>query len=104
LNVSNAATPDEIAAAVSMASKDAAAANAARHPPGNKIFVARADLTELKDATIKRAGGISKRGMLAMHVKHCSVKACNNSVGTFEGRVPVSERKFQVIKAASAIP
>jgi len=67
LNALNAATLDEIAAAVTTVAKDAAARVLLVTGAGEKAFVAGADITEMKDATIEQARVISERGMQVMH-------------------------------------
>jgi len=67
LNALNAATLDEIAAAVTVVAKDATARVLLVTGAGDKAFVAGADITEMKDATIEQAREISERGMQVMH-------------------------------------
>ncbi len=67
LNALNAATLDEIAAAVMMVAKDAAARVLLVTGAGEKAFIAGADITEMRDATIEQAREISERGMQVMH-------------------------------------
>lgn len=67
LNALNAATLDEIAAAVTVVAKDAAARALLVTGAGDKAFVAGADITEMQNATIEQAREISERGMQVMH-------------------------------------
>jgi len=67
LNALNAATLDEIAAAVTTVAKDSAARVLLLTGAGEKAFVAGADITEMQHATIEQARGISERGMQVMH-------------------------------------
>ena len=67
LNALNAATLDEIAAAVMTVAKDAAARVLLVTGAGDKAFIAGADITEMRDATIEQAREISGRGMQVMH-------------------------------------
>jgi enoyl-CoA hydratase len=67
LNALNAATLDEIAAAVTTVAKDAAARVLLVTGAGDKAFVAGADITEMQNATIEQAREISGRGMQVMH-------------------------------------
>jgi enoyl-CoA hydratase len=67
LNALNAATLDEIAAAVAVVAKDSNARVLLVTGAGDKAFVAGADITEMKDATIEQAQEISERGMQVMH-------------------------------------
>jgi enoyl-CoA hydratase len=67
LNALNAATLDEIAAAVTVVAKDAAARVLLVTGAGDKAFIAGADITEMQHATIEQAREISERGMQVMH-------------------------------------
>jgi enoyl-CoA hydratase len=67
LNALNAATLDEIAAAAAIVAKDPAARVLLVTGAGDKAFVAGADITEMRDATIEQAREISERGMQVMH-------------------------------------
>ncbi len=67
LNALNAATLDEIAAAVSTVAADGNARVLLVTGAGEKAFIAGADITEMQDATIEQAREISERGMQVMH-------------------------------------
>lgn len=67
LNALNAATLDEIAAAVSNVAADDKARVLLVTGAGEKAFVAGADIAEMQNATIEQAREISERGMQVMH-------------------------------------
>jgi enoyl-CoA hydratase len=67
LNALNAATLDEIAAAVREVASDAAARVLLVTGAGDKAFVAGADISEMQDATIEQARAFSEKGMQVMH-------------------------------------
>lgn len=67
LNALNAATLDEIAAAVREIASDAAARVLLVTGAGDKAFVAGADISEMQDATIEQARAFSEQGMQVMH-------------------------------------
>lgn len=67
LNALNAATLDEIAAAVSKVAADDKARVLLVTGTGEKAFVAGADIAEMQNATIEQAREISERGMHVMH-------------------------------------
>ena len=67
LNALNAATLDEIAAAVAVVAKDHAARVLLVTGAGDKAFVAGADIAEMRSAAIEQARGFSERGMHVMH-------------------------------------
>ncbi len=67
LNALNAATLDEIAAAVSKVAADDKARVLLVTGAGEKAFIAGADITEMQNATIEQAREISERGMQVMH-------------------------------------
>ena len=67
LNALNAATLDEIAAAVAKVAADDGARVLLVTGAGEKAFVAGADISEMRDATIEQAREFSEKGMLVMH-------------------------------------
>ena len=67
LNALNAATLDEIAAALTKVATDENARVLLVAGAGDKAFVAGADIAEMKDATIEQAREFSERGMRVMH-------------------------------------
>src|SRR5262245_17074105 len=67
LNALNAATLDEIATAVATVARKGKAGALLVTGAGDKAFVAGADITEMKDATVEQAREISGRGMQVMH-------------------------------------
>jgi enoyl-CoA hydratase len=67
LNALNAATLDEITAAIAAVARDPDARVLLVTGAGDKAFVAGADITEMQNATIEQAREISERGMQAMH-------------------------------------
>lgn len=67
LNALNAATLDEIAAALSRVAADDAARVLLVTGAGEKAFVAGADIAEMRDATIEQARDFSEKGMRVMH-------------------------------------
>jgi enoyl-CoA hydratase len=67
LNALNAATLDEIGAAMTVVAKDETARALLVTGAGDKAFVAGADITEMRNATIEQAREISERGMQVMH-------------------------------------
>ena len=67
LNALNAATLDEIAAALSKVAGDDAARVLLLTGAGEKAFVAGADIAEMRDATVEAARDFSEKGMRVMH-------------------------------------
>ena len=67
LNALNAATLDEIAAAVAKVAADDGARVLLVTGAGEKAFVAGADISEMRDATIEQAREFSEKGMCVMH-------------------------------------
>ena len=67
LNALNAATLDEIAAAVKAVAKDGSARVLLVTGAGEKAFVAGADISEMKDATVEQGRAFSEKGMHVMH-------------------------------------
>jgi len=67
LNALNAATLDEIAAAVKAVAADGGARVLFVTGAGDKAFVAGADIAEMKDATIEEGRAFSEKGMQVMH-------------------------------------
>jgi enoyl-CoA hydratase len=67
LNALNAATLDEIAAALSKVAADDAARALLVTGAGDKAFVAGADIAEMRNATIEQARDFSERGVRVMH-------------------------------------
>ena len=67
LNALNAATLDEIAAAVKQVAADESARVLLVTGAGEKAFVAGADISEMKDATIEQGRALSEKGMQVMH-------------------------------------
>ena len=67
LNALNAATLDEIGAALSKVAADDAARVLLVTGAGEKAFVAGADIAEMRDATIEQARDFSEKGMRVMH-------------------------------------
>ena len=67
LNALNAATLDEIAVAVATVAKDAATRVLLVTGSGEKAFVAGADISEMKDATVEEGRAFSEKGMNVMH-------------------------------------
>jgi len=67
LNALNAATLEEIAAALSMVAADDAARVLLVTGAGEKAFVAGADIAEMRNATIEEARDFSEKGMRVMH-------------------------------------
>ncbi|MGH8648541.1 MAG: enoyl-CoA hydratase-related protein, partial [Burkholderiales bacterium] len=67
LNALNAATLDEIAAALARVAADEAARVLLVTGAGDKAFVAGADIAEMRDATIEQAREFSEKGMRVMH-------------------------------------
>lgn len=67
LNALNAATLDEIAAAVKKVAADDAARVLLVTGAGEKAFVAGADIAEMKDTPVEQAQALSERGMQVMH-------------------------------------
>ena len=67
LNALNAATLDEIAAAIAKVASDDKLRVLLVTGAGEKAFVAGADIAEMQNATIEQAREISERGMHVMH-------------------------------------
>src|SRR5882672_66080 len=67
LNALNAATLDEIAAAMTVVASDDEARVLLLTGAGEKAFVAGADIAEMQNATIEQAREISERGTQVMH-------------------------------------
>jgi enoyl-CoA hydratase len=67
LNALNAATLDEIAAALSRVAADEAARVLLVTGGGEKAFVAGADIAEMQNATVEQAREFSEKGMRVMH-------------------------------------
>jgi enoyl-CoA hydratase len=67
LNALNAATLDEIAAALEIVAADCAARALLITGAGEKAFVAGADIADMQNARIEQAREISERGMRVMH-------------------------------------
>jgi enoyl-CoA hydratase len=67
LNALNAATLDEIAAALSKVAADDAARALLVTGAGDKAFVAGADIAEMRNAMIEQARDFSERGVRVMH-------------------------------------
>ncbi|HKU70930.1 MAG TPA: enoyl-CoA hydratase-related protein [Burkholderiales bacterium] len=67
LNALNAATLDEISGAVAIVAKDAGARVLLVTGAGEKAFVAGADISEMKDATVEQGRAFSEKGMNVMH-------------------------------------
>ncbi len=67
LNALNAATLDEIASAVKKVAADDGARVLLITGAGDKAFVAGADISEMKDATIEQGRAFSEKGMNVMH-------------------------------------
>jgi enoyl-CoA hydratase len=67
LNALNAATLDEIAAAVGKVAADGEARVLLVTGAGEKAFVAGADIAEMKDATMEEGRAFSEKGMNVMH-------------------------------------
>ena len=67
LNALNAATLDEIAAALARVAADDAARVLLVTGAGEKAFVAGADIAEMQDATIEQAREFSEKGSRVMH-------------------------------------
>jgi enoyl-CoA hydratase len=67
LNALNAATLDEIAAALTRVATDDTARVLLVTGAGEKAFVAGADIAEMRDATIEQAREFSEKGMRVMH-------------------------------------
>jgi len=67
LNALNAATLDEIAAALARVAADDAARVLLVTGAGKKAFVAGADIAEMQDATIEQAREFSEKGSRVMH-------------------------------------
>jgi enoyl-CoA hydratase len=67
LNALNAATLEEIGAAVAKVATDEKARVLLITGAGEKAFVAGADIAEMKDATIEQAREFSEKGMRVMH-------------------------------------
>jgi enoyl-CoA hydratase len=67
LNALNAATLDEIAAALSTVAADERARVLLITGAGDKAFVAGADIAEMRNATIEQAREFSEKGMHVMH-------------------------------------
>jgi enoyl-CoA hydratase len=67
LNALNAATLDEISAAVAAVAADAGARALLVIGAGEKAFVAGADIAEMKDATVEQGRAFSEKGMNVMH-------------------------------------
>lgn len=67
LNALNAATLDEIAAAVAKVAADDAARVLLVTGAGEKAFVAGADIAEMKDIPVEQAQALSEKGMCVMH-------------------------------------
>lgn len=68
LNALNAATLDEIAAAIGKIARDDRARVLLVTGAGEKAFVAGADIAEMQNATIEQAREFSEKGMRVMHV------------------------------------
>lgn len=68
LNALNAETLDEIAAAIGKIAADDAARVLLVTGASDKAFVAGADITAMRDATIEEARDFSEKGMRVMHV------------------------------------
>jgi len=67
LNALNAATLDDIGAAVKKVASDDKARALLVTGAGDKAFVAGADIAEMKDATIEEGRAFSEKGMQVMH-------------------------------------